>query len=324
MTPELYREIMRTYSDKQSRALRLSDMRREEIYSRIPEIQSIDESLMSFNISLVKIMQDPDTQKRKSKTEKLKNRISDMLSKKNYLLLRNGYPENYIEDVYECPLCRDTGFIENEPCSCFKSAIRQKLYSDSSLKSENDSESFSSFSLEYYSDAPDPRLKTSVRKYMENVLNICKSFAENPIGNLLFTGHTGLGKSFLCHSIAKELLDKNTDVVCDSAFMLFDRLLNRRFGRETDDEYKNSVFNCSLLIIDDLGAENINSAANAEFFNLLNYRLTSRKPTIISSNLSMTDIKQTYSERIFSRIMGEYKIIPFFGEDIRILKRKRS
>lgn len=323
MTTELYQEIMRKYDEKQSKADRLADLRRNEIYEKLPEIQDIDNKLLSFNLSLVSIMADTDKDRKKTRTEDLKTEMSSLIERKAALLTSNGYPADYMENVYECPLCHDTGFIENEQCSCFKQAVREGLFADSSMKSENDGETFQDFSLDYYSDTFDPRLRTSIRLYMKGVLDICKRFSEKPKGNLLFTGHTGLGKSYLCHAIAKGLLDKNTDVICDSSFMILDKLLDIRFGRDKDSDYADSIFGCSVLIIDDLGSENINSAVNTELFNLLNYRLINKLPTVISTNLSINDIKNTYSERIFSRLFGEYTIIPFYGEDIRILKKRR-
>ncbi|MCD7778692.1 MAG: ATP-binding protein [Clostridiales bacterium] len=325
MTPELYREIMQVYNERQTRAKRLSAARETEVYSVIPRIREIDGELLSLNVKLAKMMGFPsDLNERKKAGETLKEKTTSLLKEKAYLIAEKGYPADYLENVYICPLCRDTGFRENERCSCFKALEREKMYSDSPMKSENDNETFETFSLDYYSDEINPKLKTSERKYMENVYNICKRFSEKPEGNMLFTGRPGLGKSFLCHAITKAVLDGGTDAVCESAFVLFDRLIKNRFGKEDDNEYKDSIFNTPLLIIDDLGTENINSASSAEFFNIINYRLINKKPIIISTNFSLSDIKQLYSERIFSRIIGEYRIVSFFGSDIRLLKRKRG
>ncbi|MCC8098381.1 MAG: ATP-binding protein, partial [Eubacterium sp.] len=291
----------------------------------VPRIQEIDGELLSLNVRLARLMGfTADMQERKRAGEALREKTLSLINEKASLMAEKGYPEDYLENVYVCPLCRDTGFIENERCSCFKALEREKMYSDSSMKSENDNETFETFSLDYYSDEINPRLKTSERKYMENVYNICKRFSEKPEGNMLFTGRPGLGKSFLCHAITKAVLDRGTDAVCESAFVLFDRLIKNRFGKEEDSEYKDSIFNTPLLIIDDLGTENINSASLAELFNIINYRLINKKPVIISTNFSLSDIKQLYTERIFSRIVGEYRIVSFFGSDIRLLKRKRG
>ncbi len=324
MTPEFYREIMSSYNEKQTRAARLSAEREEEIYSVIPRIRDIDRELLSLNVSLAKMLRYTNPEARKKISRRYRERTSALIEEKTFLITQKGYPSDYLENVYECPLCRDTGFVENVQCQCFKKAVREKMYADSSMKSENDGESFESFSLGYYSDEINPRLGISERKHMEGIYSRCLGFAENPRGNLLFTGNAGLGKSFLCHAITKESLNRGRDAVCESAFVLFDRLIKDRFGKEPDSEYKESIFNTPLLIIDDLGTENVNSASSAELFNIINYRLINKKPTVISTNLSPTDIKKIYSERIFSRIMGEYNVIPFFGQDIRILKRKRG
>lgn len=325
MTPELYRDIMQVYNEKQTRAKRLSAKREAEVYNAVPRIRDIDGELLRLNTSLAKLFGcQTDLQTRQNLSRDYREKAEALLAEKNSLLSQKGYPPGYLENVYECPLCCDTGFVENEECVCFKAAAREKMFSGSSVKSENDDETFERFSLDYYSDEINPQIKTSERKYMENVVAMCKKFAQNPKGNLLFTGSPGLGKSFLCHAAAREVIERGEEVVCESAFSLFDKLIKDRFGRETDSDYKNSVFNAYLLIIDDLGTENINSASSAELFNIINHRLVNKKPVIISTNLSLSDIKQLYSERIFSRIVGEYKFVPFFGPDIRILKRKKG
>lgn len=324
MNPELYREIMQDYNDKQLKARRLRELRIRELNGKIPELSQIDSELVSFAQKLAEIMKTSAPEKRIQKAAYLKEKTKNLLAEKEKLLRENGYPPNYLEDVYACPLCHDTGYIENSPCTCFKQAERAKLYEKSAMKSETEGEAFDTFLLSYYSDAVNPKLKTSPRKLMETVLSRCISFAEKPEGNLLFTGNTGLGKSFLCHAIARELSENNREVICDGAFTLFDRLISHRFGRSDETEYKDKIMNTPTLIIDDLGTENINSAANAELFNLLNYRLINKLPTVISTNLSLSELKETYSERILSRIMGEYQIFPFYGSDIRIIKRKEG
>ncbi|MCD8090541.1 MAG: ATP-binding protein [Clostridiales bacterium] len=322
MTPEFYREIMRVYNQKQTKAARLSAEREAEVYSAVPRVRDIDRELLSLNAGLAKMFSYTNGEARLKVSHQYRERTTALIKEKTELLTQNGYPADYLENVYECPVCRDTGFVENEQCSCFKKAVREKMYADSSMRSENDNETFESFSLDYYSDEIIPRLNKSVRKYMEGVYIQCENFADKPEGNMFFTGNPGLGKSFLCHAITKRLLDRGVDVVCESAFALFDKLIKDRFGKEPDSEYKESIFNTPLLIIDDLGTENINSASSAELFNIINYRLVNKKPVILSTNLTFDNIKRLYSERIISRIMGEYKVIPFFGQDIRILKKK--
>lgn len=324
MNPDLYREIMQDYNEKQIAAQRLRESRIREVSLKIPRISQIDTELLSFTRSLALIMKSADISQRSLKAQGLKAKTKALLAEKTRLLEENGYPKDYLENVYICPHCRDTGYVGNTPCSCFKQAEREKLYEKSAMKSENSDEAFSTFSLDYYSDQINPKLKTSPRNHMERVFKFCLGFATEPKGNLIFTGSPGLGKSFLCHAIAKELLEKNKEVICGSAFTILDRLISHRFGRTDETDFKNKVMNTPTLIIDDLGTENTNSAANAELFNLLNHRLINALPTVISTNLSLAELKEVYSERIFSRIMGEYTILPFYGSDIRIIKRREG
>ncbi len=324
MTPEIYGRIMNEYNNRQNRALRLADRRREEIFAKIPRIRQICEELGGVSALMARVFETDDLSHRAQRLNDIKSRTEALIKEKKKLLTDFGYPADYMENVYVCPICRDTGFVDDEQCSCFKACVREKMYEDSSMKSENDGECFEALKLDFYSDEINPRIGTSVRKYMEEVVKICRSFANAPKGNMLFTGGTGLGKSFLCHSIAKELLSVNTDVVCDTAFSLFDKLIKNRFDINSEREYKDSIFNCTVLIIDDLGTETINQITAAELFNIINYRLINKKPTVISTNLSIEKIKEVYSERIFSRIVGEYRVIPFFGSDIRILKKRKG
>ncbi len=324
MTPEIYREIMLEYNEKQTKATHLSVFREREVYSKIPEIKEINDKLTEFNISLARAFSQNNLSARTKLINELKANTEALLAKRAALLKAGGYPEDYLENVYECSLCKDTGFIENTPCVCFEKAVKKKLYTDSAMKSENNRESFETFDLSYYSEETDPELGTSHRKYMESVFNTCKNFAKKPVGNMLFTGNTGLGKSFMCHAITKALISGNADVICDCAYTILDNLVKNRFGTAGDSSYKNGIYDCLVLIMDDLGSEGTNSATSAEFFNLLNYRLVNQKPTVISTNLKLADIKAVYSERIFSRIIGEYKIIPFFGSDIRIMKKTKN
>ncbi len=324
MTPEIYSKIMNEYNFKQTKAAKLADRRREEIFYNIPRIKDISEELGEVSVLMAKTFETENLDKRAERLADIKRRTEALLNEKKQLLTSSGYPADYMENVYVCPICKDTGFVDNEQCSCFKASVREKMYEDSSMKSENDSECFDEFRFDFYSDKINPKLGTSVRRYMEGVVKLCKDFSSAPEGNILFTGGTGLGKSFLCHSITKALLDNNIDVVCDTAFSLFEKLIKNRFDIDSEREYKDSVFNCSVLVIDDLGTESINKITASELFNIINHRLINKKPVVISTNLSPEKIKEAYSERISSRIMGEYRVIPLFGPDIRILKKQKG
>jgi len=159
---------------------------------------------------------------------------------------------------------------------------------------------------------------------MKSVHQICLDFVDTfdtAFNNLILYGHSGLGKTFLCNAIAKEILDSGHTVIYLSAFQLFRLFENYRFHKDeeivTNDDIEN-IFQCDLLIIDDLGTEFLNALTRSELFNCLNTRLLNEKPTVISTNLAPNEWGDNYSERITSRIFGYYSQLMFIGSDIRL------
>lgn len=248
--------------------------------------------------------------------------------KRKQLLLEHGYPENYLDRIYTCPDCKDTGFIGSKRCHCFKKELLNMLYDQSNLKQITESDNFSNFNIEYY---PDDYICTAndmtPRDNIKKVLNICRMFIENfddSYENLLIYGPTGVGKTFLSHCIAKELLDRDKSVIYLTSYQLFDILETKVFHQEELDNITSGILSmlhtCDLLIIDDLGTEMINKFTETQLFTCIQQRITGRLSTIISTNLSFDDINSNYSERIFSRLTGYYRLVKITGDDIRILK----
>ena len=244
------------------------------------------------------------------------------------LLQEAGFPADYLEPVYRCPDCRDTGYIGNEKCHCFRQAIIDLLYMQSNLRETLKSENFSAFSLDYYPDlVPDALTGLTARQTAEHALKTSLNFVRNfdhAFENLFLYGDTGLGKTFLSHCIAKELIESTHSVIYFSAFRLFELFADSTFGRTdsaSQQELEQHIFECDLLIIDDLGTELVNSFVSSQLFLVLNERILRRKSTLISTNLSLGTFADTYSERIFSRISSTYTMLRLIGDDIRIQKK---
>jgi len=318
-----YNTIIRQYDLRQlDNNYRLSK-RLEEIYAVIPEYKALDEKIPVISA----------TQARTAVTtgcfnpDKLHQELALIEEQKRQLLVRSGYQSDYLAPLYRCKDCKDTGYIDNKKCHCFKQAIVDLVYSQSNIKARLAKENFKHFNIDWYSEQFDKKLGISPRKQMEGILKTCKAFIRNfdkKPGNILLYGNTGVGKTFLSNCIAKELLDTAHTVIYLTAFQLIDILETNTFGHaDADPQDANMfdyIFDCDLIIIDDLGTEMNNSFVTSQLFLCINERILHNKSTIISTNLSLEDLKDRYSERFFSRIISDYQIFPIIGEDIRVKK----
>ena len=319
-----YDEIMRGYQERQLASRHLTQKRQELLYTRIPLIKNIDDQIAEISVESARKMLDGDL----NALSNLKANLATLRAQKSKLLVENGYDDSYLEPVFTCKDCKDTGYINGSKCHCFKQEIINVVYSQSNIKNILAKENFSTFSYEYYSDNdknPTTGLSSldTVRKAVETCQHFINDF-ENKPKNLFFYGDTGVGKTFLSNCVAKELLERGNSVIYFTAFQLFDILSKGVFDRDADAiAAHQNIFDCDLLIIDDLGTELSNSFTTSQLFLCVNERILRQKSTIISSNLNPMDIMETYSERTFSRITSNYTIINLFGDDIRIKKRQK-
>ncbi len=318
-----YDSIMRTYEEKRLLHHTILQGHYAEIYQKIPEIKTIEEKVATLSLEKARQMLALDGV---ASLSDLKSNISNLSLQKKALLKSNGYPSDFLDTHYDCDLCQDTGYINSEKCQCFKNAIIDLLYAQSNLKDILKIENFSHFDLSYYSNTYMNELtgKSSLET-MREALDICRNFVDNfdtDPKNLFLYGDTGIGKTFLSHCIAKELMDCSHSVIYFSAFDLFDTLAKSRFSKDANAQDKNDyILDCDLLIIDDLGTELVNSFVISQFFLCINERLLRNKSTIISTNLALDSIVDIYSERIFSRITSNYTMLNLIGEDVRIKKK---
>ena len=318
-----YQAIMREYEQKQLRSRDVLARHYAEVYAKSPEFQSLDESISILSVQYGKRLLNGDDHA----VESLKGELAILRKQKAELLRSCGFPPDYLEPVYECPHCRDTGYIGSQKCRCFKAAASHLLYEQSNLKETLKTENFNSFSLKYYSDIYiDPKSGRSSLAIMKDAFAVCREFVrtfEQEHKNIFLYGSVGVGKTFLSNCIAKELMDAGFSVIYYSSPALFNVLAQSTFHKDDADAQNiyRYTFDCDLLIIDDLGTEYTNSFIASQLFTCINERLLGKKSTVISTNLSLDSLADLYTERSFSRITSNYIMLKLIGDDIRIKKK---
>ena len=322
LTNSQYDQIMRSYETKQRSARLRLEERKTAVYSAVPALQELDAQIASFSVRQAHLMLDGDAHALAT----LKDQLGKARQKRNALLTAAGFSPDDLTPVYECPDCRDTGYIGNSRCHCFRQAAIDLIYTQSNIKKILESENFDQLTFDYYSDSPiDPSTGRSPLDNARLAVNACHSFVEQfdrTFENLFFYGSTGVGKTFLSNCVAKALMDSGHSVLYFTSFQLFNILEESKFHQNSDArQQEEDLFTCDLLIIDDLGTELTNSFSVSQLFLCLNERLLRKKSTIISSNLDLDKLFETYSERNFSRIISNYTLLKLTGADIRLQKR---
>ena len=307
-------------ADKALREARYQQ-KQERVYRAIPRIAEIDRELqgtMSRIIaSALRRGTDPGPAIRVLRDENL-----SLQREKVECLVSHGYEENYLDNEPVCSLCGDSGYRGGSVCRCLQEYYAREQIKELSRMLDLGTQSFDTFSFEYYDERIWPEWGISPRENME----LCASYAHNfspRSGNLLLHGKAGLGKTFLSACIAREVSEKGFSVVYDTAASIFSQFEDRKFNRDDPDAGEvERVLKCDLLIIDDLGTEMTTGFVQSALYQIVNTRLVGGRQTIISTNLSPDEIGRRYMRQIQSRIEGEYRVLPFFGEDIRLQKRK--
>ena len=304
------------------------DRRRHELaYAKVPDLRRLDGELAALvertAASALSGGRDLESIRRES---------LELQARRAELLVENGWPLDWLDGAWSCPKCRDTGYVDGRMCSCLKQLYGQAQTRELSALMKLGSESFGTFDLNLYDDRPDPASGVAPRAQMETVFGVCYDYAlgfSKSHMNLLFRGATGLGKTFLSACIAREVASQGFSVVYETAVGALSAFEQERSFREdeTADEARQQVrrmLECDLLILDDLGTENLNERTRSGLYTLVNTRLTTRRRTIISTNLSAGQMARRYSPQLMSRLEGEYQVLPFAGTDIRILKKERG
>lgn len=330
MTDKNLENLLSEYEQKRRKAQMDAELKISKLYEQFPNLEKIDDQINKYAISKTKsILKGNDN------TLEYDNLIEDLKNKKTEFLRKNNINIDLFKPDYECKICNDTGYIQENNksimCHCLKQRLLNLSYNKSNL-SDIKNQNFDNFNLNLFSDEINLKkykIKCSPRQNIINIKNACKNFIDNfenlDEKNLFFCGNTGLGKTYMSNAIANEILKNGKTVLYQTAPVLLETVIDNKFNKyknQNSDEFYKNVLTVDLLIIDDLGTENINSMTVSELFTILNTRILNlnNKPTktIISTNLSIEQIFKIYEERIGSRIAGYYNIYQFVGEDLRL------
>lgn len=324
-TNELYKKAQRILEKRRECSAAEAEIRAQEIRKKIPETQEIQQQLSRIGLEISKLFFYKGNSQ--EKVSELRSKSEALIKQRELLLKKNGYNENALRQEHICPVCEDKGFINGRICACHKQLLKDLMREEISRFAPLDECTFESFSLDYYSaDA----LENSIvpRNKAEKVFETCRKYAQNfsqNSKNLLFLGSTGLGKTHLSLAIANVVINKGYYVCYGTSQNICDDLQSEKFGRSENTCYsKNQVLECDLLILDDLGTEIDNQYSIATIYNIINSRILSKKPTIISTNCEFDELLEKYDQRITSRITGEYIKFYLFGNDIRNIRRKSN
>ncbi|MCD8054504.1 MAG: ATP-binding protein [Lachnospiraceae bacterium] len=327
LTNSQYDRIQREYSRRRAANQEKQQEHIREAFARIPQLQALEEASADLAFRRARAL----LAGREEEAARCARQSRDLREERGVLLAGAGYPADYLELPSDCPLCHDTGYVDGEKCRCLKRAMIDLLYHQSAIQENLERENFSSFSYAFYAkDRISPGAELSdydmMKKNVELAWDFIDRFGEPP-QNLLLMGQAGTGKTFLSNCIAKELLDRYHPVIYLSAGQFFDVLAKQAFSRDEGGEAAETeqyIYDCDLLIIDDLGTELSNAFVGSRLFSCINERILRGKSTLISTNLSMNDMLRIYTERVTSRLIGHYRILRFPDQDIRILKKMRQ
>lgn len=318
-----FSRIREEYASKYLIAREEADLRRAEIHLAIPEVAEIDRALGRTGLSLMEAsMQGEDVQARIAAVRKTNEELRHIRAE---LLISHGYPADYTEVRYECPLCNDSGFVDTKMCICMKKKLVEAGFEASGMGNLLREQSFENFDLTYYQN--DPAAHRRMEQILARMRLYTESFEAGKSGNLVLFGGTGLGKTHLSSAVARGVIERGCDVFYVSAVSMLSDFERERFGNSAGGETgvgTDRYFSCDLLIIDDLGTEVNNQFTTSVLYNLINTRLNRRQSTVINTNLTQEEFRRRYWERITSRVLGEYTILPFLGTDVRAQKLSRK
>ena len=298
--------------DERAAAARaLSDARMKELRDKYPQIREIDAVISSTGVRLMEAAK-LGANGYDERVAQIRDENALLLEKRAAFLCKMGYPADYDAVRYSCPLCEDTGFVGGKMCACLEKLLREEAIADSGLSGLLGEETFENFLCEYY---PDKAAAARVRDTL-------KAFAGAPAGNIFLFGATGLGKTHLSSAVAQTALEAGYYVIYETAQNIFSDYEDVRF-RSGERAKTECLFDCDLLIIDDLGCEFRNQFTSYALYEVINTRINAKKPMLISSNLRGQSIADAYGDRIFSRIAGEFTLLSLEGKDIRMQKKMK-
>ena len=314
-----YAKIQEEYREKPQRARAEAEAREAELWAKVPGVSEIDRILRA---TAPRILAASSLGKEglDDRINAIKKEITELRAFRAELLIAAGYPADYSDIKYECEACRDTGYVGVNMCDCMKRALSGAGYVSAGIAALIARQSFDNFSLDYYSGADRQKMEFALAK----VKNFADNFTADTSDSFLFLGGTGLGKTHLSTAAAKTVIDRGYDVVYETAQNMFADFETERFHSDKESARETSrYFECDLLIIDDLGTEVSNNFTVSCLYNVINTRQNERKPMMISTNLDAAELRRRYSDRITSRLLGEFLLLMFSGEDVRLQKIRK-
>lgn len=319
---DIHRQAEALLEKRRDKAIMAAEQRSEKIKEALPEIKDIQNQLSAVGIEISRLyFYNGDI---KEKVAFLREKSDALVAKRSEILKSNGYRENAMQPEYVCAICEDKGFTGGRLCSCHRQLLKDLMKKEVSAFAPLDRCTFENFDLRYYSEEP---LENSVvpRNRAEKILEASMKYAQTfskESKSLVFLGGTGLGKTHLSLAIANVVINRGFSVCYGTSQNICEDTRSAMFGRDSDIYYtKEKLLESDLLIIDDLGCEVENQYSIASLYNIINSRILSARPTLISTNLDWDELEYKYDQRITSRITGEYTIMQFFGNDIRNIRK---
>ena len=306
------------------------ERRLKQVYHKVPEIEDIDARLRAQMGQLVAAAASGGAAA-KGKIAEIRDANLSLQMRKAELLVENGYPSDYLNDIYSCERCRDTGVYNQGVCSCLQKLYKKELSRELSPLMRAGNESFDNFDLSLYPSVYNAEYSCVPAEYMGKVLAACKKFAEDfpaVSSNLLLAGGAGLGKTYLSACIAREVSSRGSSVCYRTASQAFDSFEAEKFSRDPDEaaaaaKSVKRMLDCDLMILDDLGTELVTPASSSALYTLINTRINEKRPMVINTNLTSADIAKKYSPAVASRLEGEFMRLVFIGNDIRLILKSR-
>ncbi len=297
------------------------EKRRVEIAARLPEVASLEQSILNTSVELTRAICSHYGNINEI-IERLKNENLSNQRKIEMMLVNCGYPSDYLKPKYYCEKCKDTGYHEGIRCECFERLINKYQIVEISKNCHIKLSDFSDFRLEYYPNTVDSN-GINAQERMKALKNYCMVYADNFSDNspsLFMLGKTGLGKTFLSSCIAKKLMMSGKNVAFDSIQNFLTKIQNEQFGREVGNTIE-VLTNADLVILDDLGSEFNSSVFQSGLYTIINNRINLEKPMIVTTNMSLSELNEKYDDRIISRLLS-FEPLRFFGIDIRQVQQK--
>jgi len=322
---KVYEEADSIIRERRNNALKVSELKKEKFFREYPQAEKLEKKLNYTMTKLIRVVLNGEREL-KSALNELKSENSAIQEEINQIYRQAGINPSELEPEFFCKLCEDRGNKDGRVCECYKKLVKEIACNNLNRLSPFKLSSFQTFSLEYYDDRVKDNEKMSERERMRKYFDYCKNYAKTfdvNSRNILMRGNTGLGKTHLSLAIAREVIENGFGVIYCSTPEILSKLEKERFGKsyENSEDSEETLKECDLLILDDVGSEFQTSFTKNIIYNIINFRISHQKPTIISTNLELEELETIYSQRLVSRLWGEYVIMNFVGRDIRQVKR---